>query len=470
MIEKLLNIFRIPDLRKRVLFALGLLAVYRLGSFIPLPGIDLEALREFFKDTNQSIFGMVDLFTGGNFQNLTIFALGIVPYISASVILQLLVVVSPTLERLQKEGEAGRKKIIQWTRYGTIILAAVQAFFIVLWAQQQQVASGPIVSSPGLGFMLTTVLTLTAGTAFVMWLGEQITERGIGNGISLLIFAGIVAGVPSAFRDVLSGVFGAKAESDPFYMIKMIIVGAIIVATIAAVVLVERAQRRIPIQYASRVVGRRVTRSHTNFLPLKVNTAGVMPVIFATSLLVLPVALFQWASNQTQWGWLAALYRQLDYAMPLYDLVVIVMIVGFCFFYTSIIFNPQDTAENMKRVGGFIPGVRPGKQTGEYIESVLTRLTFAGAVYLGLLWLLPNLLMRGFPLHQIEPAAVGNFFDSWLPSFLKTGLGVTFYFGGTSLLIVVGVAMDTVQQIESQLVMRHYDGFLKGTRIKGRRG
>lgn len=467
MIDKLQNMFRIPDLRNRVLFTLGLLAVYRIGAFIPIPGINLVALRSAMSQGNQSLFGMVDMFTGGNFSNLTIFALGIIPYISSSVILQLLVVIWPYLERLQKEGETGRKKIIQWTRYGTVILAAVQATGICVFAQRLS-ASEPIVINPGFGFYFTTIITLTCGTAFVMWLGEQITERGIGNGISLIIFAGIVAGLPHALlgivRDQLSG-----SESGPG-LIQLFAILAIVIFTIAAVVFVERAQRRIPIQYASRVVGRRVTRGQTNFLPLRVNTAGVMPVIFATSLLALPHVLIQFAYDKTQSSFFAAVNRQIAYGMPFYDLLVVGMILFFCFFYTSIIFNPQDTAENMKRVGGFIPGVRPGKQTGEYIDNVLTRLTFAGAVYLGLIWLLPNFLIRGFPLHQLEPVAVGQFFDAILPGFVKNGLGATFYFGGTSLLIVVGVAMDTVQQIESQMVMRHYDGFLKGTRIKGRRG
>lgn len=463
MIEKLLNIFRIPDLRARVLYTLGLLAVYRLGAFIPIPGVDLEALKNYFATGNQSLFGLVDVFTGGNFSQLTIFALGIVPYISSSVILQLLVVIWPYLERLQKEGEAGRKKIIQWTRYGTVLLAALQAVGICVFATQIGV-----VAKPGPLFYFTTVLTLTCGTAFVMWLGEQITERGIGNGISLIIFAGIVARIPHAIGNTVKNMIQGETGPGP---ITLAILIAIMVAVVGGVVFVERAQRRVPIQYASRVIGRRVTRGQTNFLPLKVNTAGVMPVIFATSLLALPAFLLQFFYNRTQSSVFSTLHRQLDYGMPLYDLSVFLLILFFCFFYTSIIFNPHDTAENMKRVGGFIPGVRPGKPTGDYIDGVLTRLTFAGALYLGLIWMLPNLMIRGLPLHQLEPAALGNFFDKLLVfDWMKNGLGVNFAFGGTSLLIVVGVAMDTVQQIESQLVMRHYDGFLKGTRIKGRRG
>lgn len=465
MIESIQNIWRIKDLRLRVLFTFGLLAIYRVGSYVPIPGINLEALKGWFEQNQGSVFGLVDLFTGGNLQNLTIFALGIMPYISASIILQLLAVVWPYLERLQKEGEVGRRKINQWTRYGTIMLSMIQGAGICLWVSKIHTGDQAVVTNPGIGFFLVTILTLTTGTAFIMWLGEQITERGIGNGISLIIFAGIVARFPHAVvstaREVLTGEKG---------LLPMVLLAVAMFAVVAAVVFVERAQRRIPIQYASRVQGRRVMRGQATFLPLRVNTAGVIPVIFATSLMVLPVTLLRLVYERWPNASLGAIDRQLQYHMPWYNIVCFLMILGFCYFYTAIIFNPQDTAENMKRVGGFIPGVRPGKPTAQHINNVLTRLTFAGAIYLGVIWLLPNFLMYGFQLHNLEPAAVGQFFNRLVPKVLLEGLQVKFYFGGTSLLIVVGVAMDTVQQIESQLVMRHYDGFLKKTRIKGRRG
>lgn len=465
MIESLQNIFRITDLRNRVLFTLGILGVYRIGAFVPIPGVDVDALKSFFAANAGGVFGLVDVFTGGNFKQLTIFALGIMPYISASIILQLLAVVWPYLERLQKEGEVGRRKITQWTRYGTVILSLIQSVGICVWVTKIDSGGDPIVPNAGPMFFFLTVLTLTTGTAFIMWLGEQITERGIGNGISLIIFAGIIAGLPRAVRG-----FGRDLLSGQ----QNLLIGAgllvVMVGVVAGVVFVERAQRRIPIQYASRVRGRRVMRGSATFLPLKVNTGGVIPVIFASSLLALPQTLITWAHGRfPDSAFIAAVSRQLGYNMPWWDVLYIGMIILFCFFYTSIIFNPVDTADNMKRVGGFIPGVRPGKQTSSYIDNVLTRLTFAGAIYLAGISLLPILLISGLPLDQLEPAALGEFFAKWVPNFLLRGMGLKFYFGGTSLLIVVGVAMDTVQQIESQLVMRHYDGFLKGTRVRGRR-
>ncbi|UCF68404.1 MAG: preprotein translocase subunit SecY [Acidobacteriota bacterium] len=464
MIEGLQNIFRIADLRHRVLFTLAILGVYRIGAYIPIPGINVNALKQFFEMNQGGVFGLVNLFTGGNFANLTIFALGIMPYISASIILQLLAVVWPYIEKLQKEGEVGRRKITQYTRYGTVALSIIQAVGICLWVTKIGGTDEPIVPNAGALFWFTTVLTLTTGTAFIMWLGEQISERGIGNGISLIIYAGIVAGTLPAVAGLIRELF--SGERGLFTAIGLVLV---MIATTAAVVFVERAQRRIPIQYASRVRGRRMMRGTATFLPLKVNTGGVIPVIFASSLLALPMTMVQLLYQNFTNPFLGALSRQLQYNMPLWDLAYLLLIIAFCFFYTSIIFNPLDTAENMKRVGGFIPGVRPGKQTAQYIDTVLTRLTFAGAIYLGAVSLLPIFLISGFPLHLIEPAAIGEFFDGWVPRFIKEGLRVQFYFGGTSLLIVVGVAMDTVQQIESQLVMRHYDGFLKGTRIRGRR-
>lgn len=465
MIESLRNIFAIEELRKRVIFTLAMLAVYRIGNVIPIPGINVEALQEWFSSNAGGVFGMVNVFTGGNFSQMTIFGLGIMPYISASIILQLLAVVWPYLERLQKEGEVGRKKITQYTRYGTVVLSAIQSLGIGFWIANLGGTSTPIVSDPGPLFYFLTVLTLTTGCAFVMWLGEQISERGIGNGISLIIFAGIVAGLLPAIVSTIQELLRGDR-----HLFQIILLSLVMAAVVAAVVFVERAQRRIPIQYASQVRGRRVMRGAATFLPLRVNTAGVIPVIFASSLLALPQALFEWLYRTWQNPFLGALNRQLGYNMPLWDLLYVGLILFFCFFYTSIIFNPMDTAENMKRYGGFIPGVRPGKKTAEYIDTVLTRLTFAGAIYLSVISLIPIFLISGFPLHLIEPAAIGNFFNQYVPRFVLDGLGIQFYFGGTSLLIVVGVAMDTVQQIESQLVMRHYDGFLKKTRIKGRRG
>ncbi len=465
MIESLQNIFRIKDLRQRVLFTFALLAVYRLGAFVPIPGINLGALRSWFDQNANSVFGLVDLFTGGNFSNLTIFALGIMPYISASIILQLLAVIWPYLEKLQKEGEVGRRKITQYTRYGTIVLSIVQSLGIAIWVTKIGGTSQPIVLNPGFMFFFTTVITLTTGTAFIMWLGEQITDRGIGNGISLIIFAGIVAGVlPSVMntvQELMNGQIG---------LLTIAVILAVMVAVTAAVVFVERGQRRIPIQYASRVQGRRMMRGTQTYLPLRVNTAGVIPVIFASSLLALPMGLFSWASSiWPDANWLRVANEQLQWRMPLYDIAYVLLIIFFCFFYTSIVFNPMDTAENMKRVGGFIPGVRPGKSTAQYIDSVLTKLTTSGAIYLALISILPIFLLSGVPLDKLRPAAMGEFFARVLPNWVLNGTGIQFYFGGTSLLIVIGVAMDTIQQIESQLVMRHYDGFLKGTRIKGRR-
>ncbi|MDH3284518.1 MAG: preprotein translocase subunit SecY [Acidobacteriota bacterium] len=465
MIRSLSNIWRIPDLRQRVLFTMAVLGVYRIGSFIPIPFINTRALREFFEQNQGGVLGLVDMFTGGGFSQLAIFALGIMPYISASIILQLLAVVWPYIERLQKEGEVGRRKITQYTRYGTIALSLIQSFGICISFSRLSGTSEPIVTNPGLLFFFTTMLTLTTGTAIVMWLGEQITERGIGNGISLIIYAGIVAGTLPATISLLRETLRGERS-----IIAVIALTLVMLATTAAVVFVERATRRIPIQYASRVRGRRMMRGSATYLPLKVNTGGVIPVIFASSLLALPMTLLQVVYTRWQAPFLGTMYRQLQYNMPFYDIVYFSLIIAFCFFYTSIIFNPLDTAENMKRVGGFIPGVRPGKHTAQYIDRVLTRLTFAGAIYLGLVSLLPIFLISGLPLHLVEPAAVGEFFNSVVPRQLLDGLNVRFYFGGTSLLIVVGVAMDFVQQIESQLVMRHYDGFLKGTRLKGRRG
>ncbi len=455
------NIVNIPDLRKRILFMLGLLAVYRVGSWIPTPGVDSSALQEVFRQQAGTIFGILDIFSGGNLSRLSVFALGITPYITASIILQLLTVVWPYLERLSKEGELGRKKITQYTRYLTVGLSLFQSLATAL-ALERTGSNPPVVPYPGWGFRIMTMLTLTTGTAFVMWLGEQISERGIGNGISLIIFAGIVVGLPHAiislWRDWITG------ERSIFTIILLVIMMAVVVG---AIVFVERGQRRIPIQYAKRVVGRRMYGGQSTHLPLRVNSGGVIPVIFAASIIAFPSTL----GLVVQAGWMQAFAQQLRQGYPLYNIVYIAGIIFFCFFYVSIIFNPDEVADNIRKYGGFIPGIRPGKRTSEYIDRILSRLTFAGAIYLVLVSLLPEFLITGFkvaPIPWIGPP-LDNILVEYGLDFITTGLGVAFYFGGTSLLIVVGVAMDTVQQVESQLIMRHYEGFLKKGRIRGRR-
>ena len=464
MLESLKNIFSIPDLRKRVIFTFLMMAVYRIGGHIPVPGINFQALESFFRQQGGGILGFLDLFSGGNLRRLTIFALGIMPYISASIILQLLTVIWPYLEKLSKEGEVGRRKITQYTRYGTVVLSIIQSLGIAFWLESLTGAGaeGGVVPSPGWSFRLMTVLTLTTGTAFIMWVGEQISERGIGNGISLIIYAGIVSGLPSAvatlWQDVTTGTLGA---------ITLVVLLVMMVAVVAAIVWVERAQRKIPVQYARRVVGRRMYGGMQTHMPLRLNTGGVIPVIFASSVLAFPLTFMQWLGVQDK-AWLAEIYRQLDYSMPLHNLLYLLAIVFFCYFYISIIFNPMDVADNMKKYGGFIPGIRPGRRTAEFLDEILTRLTFVGAIYLGLISLLPQILISGLNVQALP--GIGPTLDEYLPVFLTQGLGLKFFFGGTSLLIVVGVAMDTVQQVESQLIMRHYDGFLKGARIRGRRG
>ena len=464
MFESIRNIFSIPDLRKRVGYTFLMLAVYRIGGHIPVPGINFHALESFFRQQGGGILGFLDLFSGGNLRRLTIFALGIMPYISASIILQLLTVIWPYLEKLSKEGEVGRKKITQYTRYGTVALSLVQSLGIAWWLESMSGAAGAarIVPHPGWGFRALSVLTLTTGTAFIMWIGEQISERGIGNGISLIIYAGIVSGLPRAvstlYEDITTGNLG---------LIAVLLMLTAMAFVIAAIVWVERAQRKIPVQYARRVVGRRMYGGVQTHMPLRLNTGGVIPVIFASSLLAFPLTLLQWAGAQTKPFW-GDLYRALDYTMPLHNLLYFVGIIFFCYFYVSIIFNPMDVADNMKKYGGFIPGIRPGRSTAEFLDTILTRLTFAGSIYLGLIALLPQILISGLNVQALP--WIGPGLDKLLPAFLTQGLGVKFYFGGTSLLIVVGVAMDTIQQVESQLIMRHYDGFLKGARIRGRRG
>src|SRR5687768_16774404 len=458
------NIFAIPELRKRVLFTFGLLAVYRLGSKIPTPGINGDALVELAERAKGTMFGLYDMFSGNNLSQMTIFALGIMPYISASIILQLLTVVWPYLERLSKEGDLGRRKITQYTRYGTIFLSIVQGLGIAFFLEANTNMTGglPLVFNPGWGFRLMTVLTLTTGSVFVMWLGEQITERGIGNGMSLLIFAGIVVGLPSAVASTIQQL--QTGEINLFQLIALIVVMVLVVAFI---VFVERGHRKVTVQYARRMVGRRMYGGASTHIPLKVNTGGVMPVIFASSILAFPATIASMpflANSATARG----IVLQLSQGYPLYLILYVSMIIFFAYFYTAIIFNPDDVAENMRKYGGFVPGIRPGKRTAEYIDGILARITLAGAIYLAAVALLPEFLLTGWKVEGIP--GIGPRLDAMLPGWVTNGLNVQFYFGGTSLLIIVGVAMDTVQQVESQLIMRHYDGFMKKTRIKGRRG
>ncbi len=460
MIDSLKSIFAIPDLRKRMLFTLMILAVYRVGSHIPTPGVNTEALAILSEQAAGTMFGLYDMFSGGNLSQVTIFALGIMPYISASIILQLLTVVWPYLERLSKEGELGRRKITQYTRYGTILLCVVQAMAISLFLERQtNIAGGlPLVYGPGWGFRLMTVLTLTTGTGFIMWLGEQITERGIGNGMSLIIFAGIVVNLPAAVLTTFD-----QLRTGQIGLIRLLLLVVLMVVVIGAVVFIERGQRRVTVQYAKRVVGRRMYGGSSTHIPLKVNTGGVIPVIFASSIIAFPATI-----GMATGGWAQAITDQLRNGMPLYYLLYMAAIVFFAYFYTAIIFNPDDVADNMRKYGGFVPGIRPGKRTAEYIDTILTRITLVGSIYLALVAVLPDLMIVGFRADAVP--LFGDQLDTLLPRFITDGLGVTFYFGGTSLLIIVGVSMDFVQQVESQLIMRHYDGFMKKTRIKGRRG
>ena len=458
-LQSFANIFSVPDLRKRVIFTFLLLAVYRLRSHIPTPGVDPAAINAFFKSSAGSLFGFLDIFSGGALRRLSVFALGIMPYISASIILQLLTVVWPYLEKLSKEGEMGRKKITQYTRYGTVLLSFIQASGIGLWLEKQVAPGGArLVPHPGWGFRLMTILTLTTGTIFIMWLGEQITERGIGNGISLIIFAGIVVGLPRAIFGLLE-----QIRTGNINILTLLGVLVFMVAIIALIVFVERAQRRIPVQYAKRVVGRRVYGGQNTYLPLRVNTGGVIPIIFAISIIQLP----SYLATLIGADWTQKVASSLGQGQPLYVLLYAFGILFFCYFYTSIVFNPTDTADNMRKYGGFIPGIRPGKKTADYIDTVLSRLTILGAVYLTFVALLPDFLARGFRFASLP--WIGARLETMLPRFFSEGFGFNFYFGGTSLLIVVGVAMDTVQQVESKLVEHHYTGFLKKSRIRGRR-
>ena len=460
MNDSLKNLFTVSDLRNRILFTLGLLAVYRVGHVITIPGVSLSALEAFAEQlARNSVFGLYDMFSGGNLSKVTIFALGIMPYISASIILQLLTVVWPYLERLSKEGELGRRKITQYTRYGTILLSVVQGAGIAVFLEKNSAPGGfHLVLNPGIGFRMMTVLTLTTGTCFIMWLGEQITERGVGNGMSLIIYAGIVVNFPRAVLQTFD-----QMRTGQMGLFRLLILIAVMGLVVAAIVFVERGHRRVTVQYAKRVVGRRMYGGSSTHIPLKVNTGGVIPVIFASSILAFPATIAQAVPGR----WSEAFVTQMAPGMPLYNLLYVIGIVFFTYFYTAIIFNPDDVAENMRKYGGFVPGIRPGKRTAEYIDTILTRITLAGAVYLAIIALLPNFLMSGFRVAPIP--FIGEKLDAVLPKFITEGMNVTFYFGGTSLLIVVGVAMDTVQQVESQLIMRHYDGFMKKSRVRGRR-
>jgi len=439
--SSLKNISSVPELSKRLLFTLAMLAVYRLGIFVSVPGVDRSVMEQYMRSARTGFAGLFDLFSGGAMSQLSIFALGIMPYISASIILQLMAVVIPSLERLQKEGEQGRRKINQYTRYGTVMLSLFQGFAIASWLESLSgsVAKGMVLEG-GIGFKLLAVLALTTGTSFLMWLGEQITERGIGNGISLIIFAGIVASLPDALVQTfkLSTFEGGKLEP-----ITLVIIGVVIMLVIGVIVFFERGQRRIPVQYAKRVVGRKVYGGQSTTLPLKVNTAGVIPPIFASSVLMFPSTLGNLFPGA---NWVAVMNSNLVPGQLTYNVIYVALIIFFCYFYTAVTFNPVDVADNLKKQGGFIPGIRPGKRTADYIERVLSRITFGGAVYM---------------------AAV-----CVLPTYLQAGFGVPFYFGGTSLLIVVGVALDTAQQIEYHLISRNYEGFAggRGPRLRGRRG
>ncbi len=429
------NVFKIPELKRRVLFTAALLFVYRIGVHVPTPGIDSVALAGFFERAKGTLLGLFDMFSGGALEQMSVFALGIMPYISASIIIQLLTVVIPHLERLSKEGEQGRKKITQYTRYGTVVLSVIQGFGISFGLETMTSPGGaPVVIVPGWGFRIMTVITLTAGTAFIMWLGEQITERGIGNGISLIIFAGIVAQMPAAMVNTFR--LMSTGEMSIFMVILLLV---FMVTVVAVIVFIEQGQRRIPVQYAKRVVGRRMYGGQSTHLPLKINQSGVIPPIFASSIIMFPATL----ASFIKVPWMQTVANSMSPGNVLYELLFVGFIFFFCYFYTAVTFNPVDVAENMKKHGGYIPGIRPGKRTADYIDRVLTRITLGGATYVSIICVLPSILMTKF--------------------------NVPFYFGGTALLIVVGVAIDTVSQMESHMITRHYEGFLKKGSVKGRR-
>ena len=448
MLEAFVNTFKIPDLRKKILLTLALIAVYRVGTYIPTPGVDGAKLAVFFNNLARSqggaLFGIMNMFSGGAISRLTIFALGIMPYISASIILQLLTAVIPALEKLAKEGEAGQKKIVQYTRYGTVLLAVIQSFFIAVWLENPARFQGlQIVQFPGWAFRILTVITLTSGTAFIMWLGEQIQEYGIGNGMSLIITAGIISRIPTALYQVYS-LFSPfapeKAQLEPFTLILMIVM---LIGVIVAVILVTQGQRKIPIQYAKRVVGRKVYGGQSTFIPLRVNQGGVIPIIFAQSIILFPATIAGFIPNQT----FQKIAMSLTKGEWVYNISYSVLIIFFSYFYAAISFNPVDVADNMKKYGGFIPGIRPGKQTAEYLDFIMTRITLPGSLFLALIAVFPSII------------------SGWL----KIPYLVASFFGGTGLLIIVGVMLDTMKQIESHLLMRHYEGFMKKGRIRSRR-
>jgi len=463
------NMFQVKELRRRIFFTLGMLAIYRLGAHVTAPGINKARLEQVWGEVAGTLLGVLDLFSGGNFRTISVFALGVTPYITASIILQLMPVLSPQFKKVQEEGEVGRQKINQWTRYLTVALCSVQTFFVATWLQRNGIISDTWWAT------MMIVITLTTGTIFVMWLGEQITERGIGNGISLLIFAGIVIGLPNAVLQVRDRVSGG----DPVQTLGVVFLLAIMIALIALIVYVESARRNIAISYASRRVGNQTFRGQETSLPLKLNMGGVIPVIFASSVLAMPQTVFsafppdQNDLNST-WGKVYAFFQQFHGGDPYYELVFITLIVLFTFFYITIVFNTDDVADNLRKHGGFIPGVRPGAQTADYLSTILTRLTTVGALYLAFIAFAPQVLLSGFRVARLPfiGTSVDNFLTatpglSWIP----TGLGYQFFFGGTSLLILVGVAMDTIAQIEAQLVMRNYEGFLgAGSQLRGRRG
>lgn len=462
------HMFKVPELRSRVLFTLGLISIYRLGAHITAPGVNKEALEKVWDQVGGTLLGVLDLFSGGNFRTISVFALGVTPYITASIILQLMTVISPQLKRIQEEGESGRQKITQWTRYLTVILCAVQSTFVATWL------SGRGVLPPSNWYIAAAVLTLVTGTIFVMWLGEQITERGIGNGISMLIFVGIVIGLPRGVMQIVERLRGG----DTTQTIGVLFLLAVLIGLIAFIVYVESARRKLTINYARRQMGRQAVGGNDTVLPLKINMSGVIPVIFASSVLALPVTLFtMFPPDQNNpdatWNKIYTFFQGFHGGDPFYEIVFIGLILVFTFFYVTVIFNPEEVAENLRKHGGFIAGVRPGKQTENYLSEILTRLTTVGAIYLALIAFIPQVLLSGFRVARLPfiGTPLDNFLSSTpLLSWIPSGLGYQFFFGGTSLLILVGVAMDTISQIEAQLVMRNYEGFLgPGSRLRGRR-
>jgi preprotein translocase subunit SecY len=464
MMEQVKSIFEIPDLRKRILFTLGMLAIYRLGAAIPTPGINADVFESLFSQMGGGLLGLLSLFSGGSLRRLTVLALGIMPYITASIILQLLTVVFPHLERLKKEGELGRRKITQYTRYLTVGISAFQSFSVAVALQRATMTGTPLVTSPGPGFIFQTVLTLTAGSILVMWLGEQITARGIGNGMSLLIFAGIVVGLPRAILDLYDKVFVTRSWSFPVVLVLL----AFMLVIVAFIVMVERGERRIPIQYARRIVGRKIVGGVSTHLPLRVNSGGVMPIIFAVSILTFPqtIGLFGNVKTNVVIRWFL---EKFAWGEPLYTISYVILIMFFAHFYLSIVYNPDEVADNVRKQGGFIPGIRPGKRTADHLDDVLTKITWVGGVYLAIVALIPEVMLAGLRLHHLPAWLGAAWFDEHLPTWLLSGLNINFYFGGTSLLIVVGVAMDTVNQVNAQLIMRHYEGFMRKGRLRGRR-